>query len=130
MCMARVGELRLSTHLPSLITAEVILMQRVVRIMFLGTIRILGHPLKRQRLDGVAGSGEERTVLAVTPGLEDEAALPAGGQWWEFFGVKLDSQFIAGAEDDKTIVAVAQQLGDFTVAGHFSGQSRYGHGLL
>src|SRR5207247_8313845 len=64
------------------------------------------------------------------PGLENEAALPAGGQWWKFFGVKLDSELVAGAEDDKTIVAIAQQLRDIAVARHFSRQSRYGHSLL
>src|SRR3989442_12022884 len=117
---------RSSPNLPRLVALQIVSVLRVFGIMFFRSIGILRHLLKRQRLDGVAGGGEERAVLAIAPGREDEAALPAGGQWWQFFGVKLYGQFVAGAEGDKPIVAVAQQFGDFTVARHFSCQARHG----
>jgi hypothetical protein len=48
-----------SSHLPSLEAAEIVLVQRIVRIMFLGAVGIFGHLLERQGFDGVTGGGED-----------------------------------------------------------------------
>src|SRR5260370_34278207 len=69
--------IRDSSHSPSLVLAQIILVKRVVGVMLFRTVGILGHFLEGQRLDSVAGGGEQRAILAITPGLEHEAAFPA-----------------------------------------------------
>src|SRR5262245_23539342 len=93
-----------TAHLPGIEPSPVFVVNAIAWVAFTGTVGILAHSPKRHRLHRLPRSREQSTVLAISPGAQDKAALPAGGQVGQRARVKANRHLVARTEYNKAII--------------------------